>query len=248
MRLRGKKALVTGATSGIGQAIAEAFAREGAYVAIVGRNEQRGKQVVETIKSAGGSAVFFVAELTAKMDIDQLVKRVDETFGSVDILVNNAGIFPSGLTTQIDEATFDAVIAVNLKAPFFLSAALLPLMAKRGSGKVINITSGAAFVGAPPMALYGSSKAALTLLTKAWAAEYGPDGVNVNAISPGPTRTPGTMDGKESLEQVGQTLPARRIAQAIEIAGAAVYLASDEASYVHGTTIAVDGGGLAVVV
>ncbi|GHO91895.1 dehydrogenase [Reticulibacter mediterranei] len=248
MRLQGKKALITGATSGIGQAIAEAFAREGAYVAVVGRNEQRGKQVVETIKIVGGSAVFFAAELTAKTDIDRLMKAVDETFGPVDILVNNAGIFPSGLTTQIDEATFDAVIATNLKAPFFLSAILLPQMAKRGSGKVINITSGAAFVGSPPMALYGSSKAALTLLTKAWAAEFGPNGVNVNAISPGPTSTPGTMDGKESLEQVVQTLPARRIAQATEIAGAAVYLASDEASYVHGTTIAVDGGGLAVVV
>lgn len=248
MRLQGKTALVTGATSGIGQAIAEAFAREGARVGVVGRNAQRGEQVIETIRTAGGSAMFFAADLTARTEIDRLTKEVDETFGPVDILVNNAGIFPSGFTAQIDEATFDAVIATNLKGPFFLSAVLLPQMAKRGSGKVINITSGAAFVGAPAMALYGSSKAALTLLTKAWAAEFGPHGVNVNAISPGPTSTPGTMGGEEGLEQVVRAIPARRIAQATEIAGAAVYLASDEASYVHGATIAVDGGGLAIAV
>lgn len=248
MRLQGKRALITGATSGIGQAIAEAFAREGARVGIVGRNEQRGKQIVETIQIASGSAMFFAADLTTKTVIDRLAKEVDETFGPVDILVNNAGIFPGGLTTQIDEATFDAVIATNLKGPFFLSAALLPQMAKRGSGKVINITSGAAFVGAPTMALYGSSKAALTLLTKAWAAEFGPCGINVNAISPGPTSTPGTLSEEEGLEQVVRVIPARRIAQAKEIAGAAVYLASDEASYVHGATIAVDGGGLAIAI
>jgi NAD(P)-dependent dehydrogenase (short-subunit alcohol dehydrogenase family) len=248
MRLQDKRALITGATSGIGQAIAEAFAHEGAHVGVVGRNKQRGKRVVETIQTAGGSAMFFAADLTAKTDIDRLAKEVNETFGPIDILVNNAGIFPGGQTAQIDEATFDAVIATNLKGPFFLSAVLLPQMAKRGSGKVINITSGAAFVGTPTMALYGSSKAALTLLTKAWAAEFGPHGVNVNAISPGPTSTPGTTGEEEGLKQVVRALPARRIAQATEIAGAAVYLASDEASYVHGTTIAVDGGGLAVVI
>jgi NAD(P)-dependent dehydrogenase (short-subunit alcohol dehydrogenase family) len=117
MRLQDKRALITGATSGIGQAIAEAFAREGAHVGIVGRNEQRGKQVVERIQTACGSATFFAADLAAKTEIDRLAKEIDETFGPIDILVNNAGIFPGGLTAQIDEATFDAVIATNLKGP-----------------------------------------------------------------------------------------------------------------------------------
>lgn len=192
MRLQGKTALVTGATSGIGQVIAEAFAREGAQVAVVGRNEQRGKQVVETIRTAGGSAKFLAADLTSKTAIDLLAKETYETFGLVDILVNNAGVFPLGPTVQVDEATFDAVIMTNLKGPFFLTASLAPRMAERGSGKVITITTDAAFVGKVGLALYSSSKAALTLLTKAWAAEFGPNGVNINAIAPGPTRTPGT--------------------------------------------------------
>jgi NAD(P)-dependent dehydrogenase (short-subunit alcohol dehydrogenase family) len=246
MRLQGKTALVTGATSGIGQVIAEAYAREGARVAIVGRNEQRGKQVVEAIQAAGGSATFFAADLSSKTDVDQLVQKVGKTFGLVDILVNNAGIYLLGPTAQVDEATFDAVIATNLKGPFFLSAALLPQMAERGSGKVINITSAVAHFGAPGGALYGSSKAAVTLLTKSWAAEFGPSGVNVNAIAPGPTATPGTDGQEELLAQPVSGIPARRPAQATEIVGAAVYLASDEASYVHGITLPVDGGAIAV--
>ena len=119
----------------------------GRLVGVVGRNEARGRHVVETIRAAGGSATFLAADLTSKTAIDRLVKEADETFGLVDILVNNAGIYPLGPTAQVDEATFDAVIATNLKGPFFLTAALLPRMAKRGSGKVINITTGAALVG-----------------------------------------------------------------------------------------------------
>jgi NAD(P)-dependent dehydrogenase (short-subunit alcohol dehydrogenase family) len=229
MRLQGKTALVTGATSGIGEVLAEAFAREGAQVGVVGRNEQRGKQVAERIRAAGGSATFLAADMTSKTDIDHLVKQADEMFGLVDILVNNAGIYPLGPTAQVDEATFDAVINTNLKGPFFLSAALLPRMAQRGSGKVINITTGAALVGVAGAALYGASKAALTLLTKSWAAEFAASGVNVNAIAPGPVVTPGTT------------------AQATELVGAAVYLASDEASYVDGVTLPVDGGSIAAL-
>src|SRR5260221_8907579 len=246
MRLQGKTALVTGATSGIGQVIAEAFAREGAQVGVVGRNEQRGKQVVATIRAAGGSATFLAADMTSMTDIDHLVKQADETFGLVDILVNNAGIYPLGPTAQVDEATFDAVITTNLKGPFFLTAALLPRMAQRGSGKVINITTGAALIGIAGAALYGSSKAALTLLTKSWAAEFGPNGVNINASAPGPTRTPGTTTQGVELEDQARNVPARRVAQATDVVGAAVYLASDEANYVHGATLPVDGGASAV--
>jgi len=248
MRLQGKTALVTGATSGIGEVLAEAFAREGAQVGVVGRNEQRGKQVVERIRAAGGSATFLAADMTSKTDIDHLVKQADETFGLVDILVNNAGIYPLGPTAQVDEATFDAVINTNLKGPFFLSAALLPRMAQRGSGKVINMTTGAALVGIAGAALYGASKAALTLLTKSWAAEFAARGVNVNAIAPGPVATPGTTaQGTTVIDQLASVIPAHRVEQATELVGAAVYLASDEASYVHGVTLPVDGGSTAAL-
>jgi NAD(P)-dependent dehydrogenase (short-subunit alcohol dehydrogenase family) len=242
MRLQGKTALVTGATSGIGEVLAEGFAREGAQVGVVGRNEQRGKQVAERIRAAGGSATFLAADMTSKTDIDHLVKQADEMFGLVDILVNNAGIYPLGPTAQVDEATFDAVINTNLKGPFFLSAALLPRMAQRGSGKVINITSGAALVGIAGAALYGASKAALTLLTKSWAAEFAARGVNVNAIAPAQVVTPGTIAQGTVIDRVASVIPAHRVAQPTELVGAAVYLASDEASYVHGATLPVDGG------
>jgi NAD(P)-dependent dehydrogenase (short-subunit alcohol dehydrogenase family) len=246
MRLQGKTALVTGATSGIGEVLAEAFAREGAKVGVVGRNEQRGKQVAERIRAAGGSATFLAADMTSKTDIDHLVKQADEMFGLVDILVNNAGIYPLGPTAQVDESTFDAVINTNLKGPFFLSAALLPRMAQRGSGKVINITTGA--VGVSGAALYLASKAALTLLTKSWAAEFAASGVNVNAIAPGPTVTPGTTaQGTTVIDRLASVIPAHRVAQATELVGAAVYLASDEASYVHGATLPVDGGSTAAL-
>ncbi len=246
MRLQGKTALVTGATSGIGEAIAQAFAREGARVVVTGRDKQRGKAVVEAIRAAGGSAAFVAADLTSTAGIDRLAREATEAFGPIDILVNNAGIYPFGPTAQTDEATFDAVIRLNVKAPFYLTAALAPQMAERGSGKIINMTTMAAHVGIAGYALYGASKAALTLLTKSWAAEYGPSGVNVNAISPGPTRTPGTVEMGEGLDQLARTLPAGRPADPAEIAEAAVYLASPEANFVHGITLPVDGGRMAI--
>ena len=242
MRLPGKTALVTGATAGIGQAIAHALAREGAHVVVTGRDEQRGQAVVEAIRTAGGSATFVAADVTSKPAIDRLAREATEAVGPIDILVNNAGIYPFGPTAQTDETTFDAVITTNVKGPFYLTAALAPQMTARGSGKIINLTTMAAYVGIPEMALYGASKAALALLTKSWAAEFGPSGVNVNAISPGPTRTPGTAEMDEGLEQLARALPAGRAAEPWEIAEAAVYLASPEANFVHGITLHVDGG------
>jgi NAD(P)-dependent dehydrogenase (short-subunit alcohol dehydrogenase family) len=246
MRLQGKTALITGGTAGIGQAIAEAFAREGARVVITGRNEQRGHQVVDAIRARGAQATFLAADQTSVEAMRRLAQEATAVLGPIDILVNNAGIFPFGATAQTDEATFDAAMATNVKGPFYLTAALAPHMAARGRGKIINITTMAAHVGIPEMALYGATKAALTLLTKSWATEFGPNGVNVNAISPGPTRTPGTESMGEGLDQLAQTLPARRAASPSEIAEAAVYLASDEANFVHGATLPVDGGRIAI--
>lgn len=242
MRLQGKTALITGATSGIGEAIAEAFAWEGASVVVTGRDRQRGEAVVDTIRKAGGSAALVVADLTSKASADRLAKEAAKAFGPIDILVNNAATVAFGPTAQTGETTLDALLDTNVKAPFYLTADLASGMVERGSGKIINITAMIAYVGLPGMAAYGASKAALALLTKSWAAEFGPSGVNVNAISPGPTRTPGVEVLGEALDQLASTLPAHRVAQPGEIAEAAVYLASDESNFVHGVTLPVDGG------
>ena len=246
MRLAGKTALITGGTSGIGRAVAEAFAREGAQVAISGRDAARGQEVVEAITAAGGKATFIKADLRSLSAVQCLAHEAVAALGQVDILVNNAGIFIFSPTDTLDETSFDAMMATNVKAPFFLTAAIAPAMAERGTGKVINITTMAAYFGLPAASAYGASKAAVDLLTKAWAAEYGPRGVNVNAISPGPVRTEGTAAMGEDLDQLASLAPAGRPARPEEIAAAAVYLASDEADFVHGATLAVDGGRVAV--
>jgi NAD(P)-dependent dehydrogenase (short-subunit alcohol dehydrogenase family) len=241
--LYGKKALVTGATSGIGKATALALAAAGATVAVSGRDKEKGAAVVDVIRASGGSAVFMAAELIdADAAVDLATRAADALGGNVDILVNSAGVFPFGPTDSHDEATFDAVYALNVKAPWFLVAALAPAMAEQGSGAVVNVSTMVAQFGAAGMALYGSSKAALELLTKAWAAEFGPKGVRVNAISPGPTRTEGTAGMGEALDQLASLAPAGRPASPEEIASAIVYLASDEASFVYGAVLAVDGG------
>ncbi|MDB5058624.1 MAG: short-chain dehydrogenase, partial [Chloroflexi bacterium] len=190
-RLQGKTALVTGSTSGIGRAVAMAFAAEGAHVVVSGRDKARGEEVVAAIRAADGRADLVTADLS--QGVEAARRLADEATrvlgGRVDVLVNNAGIFPGGPTADVDEETFDAVYRVNVKAPFFLTAALAPRMAERGTGAIINIGSWVGSLALGGSAMYGSSKAALELLTKAWSAEFGPAGVRVNAVSPGLVRT-----------------------------------------------------------
>ncbi|MGW5360804.1 SDR family NAD(P)-dependent oxidoreductase [Actinopolymorpha pittospori] len=245
-QLRGKSALVTGGNSGIGRAAAIALAELGAHVVITGRDEVRGSQVVETIRSAGGRADFLASDLSDKASVRSLASRTRNLVGDVDILVNNAGIYPFGPTDQTTEENFDSVFALNVKAPFFLVAEFAPEMAKRGSGAIINLSTMVAEFGAAGMALYGASKAALVLLTKSWAAEYGPHGVRVNAVSPGPTRTEGTAVMGEDLDTLAATAPAGRPGSAQEIAEAITFLATDRSSFVHGAVLPVDGGRVAV--
>jgi NAD(P)-dependent dehydrogenase (short-subunit alcohol dehydrogenase family) len=199
--------------------------------------------VVRAIEAAGGSAFFVHADLSDADSASDLAVRANEALGGrVDILVNNAGIFPFGPTDSFAETAFDAVYALNVKAPWFLVAALAPAMVVRGSGAVVNVSTMVAGFGVSGMALYGSSKAALELLTKSWAAEYGPKGVRVNGVSPGPTRTEGTAEMGDALDELASLGPAGRPASAEEIAAAVVFLASDEASFVHGAVLPVDGG------
>jgi NAD(P)-dependent dehydrogenase (short-subunit alcohol dehydrogenase family) len=240
-------ALVTGGTSGIGRATANKLAQLGVHVVVVGRNEERGAKVVAEIRSAGGKADFISSDLRDASSAREVARRAAELgSGHVDILVNSAGIFPFGPTEQTKEEEFDRVYAINVKVPYFLVAELAPLMAKRGNGAIVNVSTMVADYGASGTSLYGSSKAAINLLTKAWAAEYGPRGVRVNAVSPGPTRTEGTDAMGEGLQQLAAQAPAGRPATPDEIAEAIVFLATDRSSFIYGAKLAVDGGRTAI--
>jgi len=240
-------ALVTGGNSGIGRATALALAQRGVQVILSGRDVARGEKAVAEIQAAGGTANFVAADLNDESSARELARRATELGGGhVDILVNSAGVFPFGPTHEASEADFDWVYDVNVKVPFFLVAALAPGMAARGHGAIVNVTTMAAEFGVSGMALYGSSKAALVLLTKSWAAEYGPSGVRVNAVSPGPTRTEGTAAMGEALDQLASGAPAGRPGLPEEIGSAIAYLASEDASFVHGAVLPVDGGRTAV--
>ena len=240
-------ALITGGTSGIGRAAANKRAQLGIHVIVVGRNAERGVKAVAEIRAAGGEADFISSDLRDASGTREVARRAVELGnGHVDILINSAGIFPFGPTHETTEEVFESVYSLNVKAPYFLVAALAPLMAKRGKGAIVNVSTMVADYGTAGMGLYGSTKAAINLLTKAWAAEYGPSGVRVNAVSPGPTRTEGTDAMGEGLAQLAAQAPAGRPATADEIAEAIVFLATDRASFIHGAKLAVDGGRTAV--
>jgi NAD(P)-dependent dehydrogenase (short-subunit alcohol dehydrogenase family) len=242
MELNDKTVLVTGGTSGIGRATAEAFGAAGAEVIVTGRDETRGAEVVAGIEAAGGSGRFVQADLGNPADVAGLAAAS----GDVDILVNNAGVFTFAPSHETSSEELRRMFEVNVFAPFVLTAAIAPAMAARGHGAIVNVSTMVAAFGLPGMSAYGSSKAALELLTKSWAAEYGPQGVRVNAVAPGPTRTPGTEPMGDALDALATTLPLGRPAEVAEIASAIVFLASDAAAYISGAIVPVDGGRRAV--
>ena len=240
-------ALITGGTSGIGRATANKLAQLGIHVIVVGRNAERGAKTVAEIRAAGGKADFISSDLRNASSAREVARRAVELGnGHIDILINNAGIYPFGPTHEMSEEMFDKVYSLNVKVPYFLVAELAPPMAERGKGAIVNLSTMVADYGAAGMSLYGSSKAAINLLTKTWTAEYGPSGVRVNAVSPGPTRTEGTDAMGEGLDQLAAQAPAGRPATANEIAEAIVFLATDRANFIHGAKLAVDGGRTAV--
>jgi NAD(P)-dependent dehydrogenase (short-subunit alcohol dehydrogenase family) len=251
-RLQGRTALITGSTSNIGRSIAVAFAREGAHVVVSGRDETRGAEVVDQIRADGGKADFARADLDGSSAASHALAAEASALlgGHVDVLVNNAGIYPYSTTPSTDDALFDQVFGVNVKAPFFLTQALVPAMISAGGGVVVNLGSWITRLGVPSGAIYSSTKGAMETLTRAWASEFGSQGIRVNAISPGVIASEGWDDAiRQTADVMMHGTPAGRSGHPDAIAGAAVYLASGDAEFVHGIVLDVDGGrtGVAVV-
>jgi NAD(P)-dependent dehydrogenase (short-subunit alcohol dehydrogenase family) len=238
--LDGLTALVTGATSGIGRATAELLAARGAEVIVHGRHAARGAAVVDAITAQDGRARFAAADLSDPAALDHLAGEA----GAVDVLVNNAGLAWFGPTPDLDVATFDQLFEANVRAPYFLVAALAPKMAARGSGSIINVGSMAGQIGMAGGAAYGATKAALASMTRSWAAELSPAGVRVNAVAAGPVYTP--IQDAGITEGIGATTLLARAAQPSEIASVIAFLASPAASYITGAILAADGGRTAI--
>jgi NAD(P)-dependent dehydrogenase (short-subunit alcohol dehydrogenase family) len=236
MELAGHKALVTGGTSGIGRVIAQQLAAAGAEVIVSGRNEERGAETVAAIEAAGGKARFAAADMN---DLDS-VGRLAEEAADVDVLVNNAGIFDFVPAQEQGVASYDEMFQVNVRALYFLTASIAPRMAARGEGSVINISTMAASIALPGASVYSATKAAVESFTRTWAAEFGPSGVRVNTVSPGPTLTEGAP--LEMVGALGKTTLLGRHASTAEIAAAVAFLASPRSTYITGATLPVDGG------
>lgn len=237
--LTGQTALVTGGTAGIGLACARLLADAGATVLITGRNRERGEAAAAAID---GKVRFIQADMSDLASIAALVEQNPR----VDILVNNAATFPGAMTVEQDVVSFESTFDTNVRGTYFLVAGLVPGMLDRGYGSIINVTSMVASKGVPGASVYSASKAAVESLTRTWAAEFGPRGVRVNTVAPGPTNTEGVVaEWGDTNDELGRTLPLGRTAEPAEIAQAVLFLASGASSFVTGLTLHADGGGAA---
>ncbi len=252
MRLKGKVALITGGTSGIGSATAIRFAAEGAAVAITGRNTERGEQVVRDIVANDGEALFIKSDVRIAEDCRQAVDQTLERFGKIDVLFNNAGVFHPKSIPDLTEEEWDETIDSSLKGAFLMSKYVLPSMIERGSGSIIHTSSGWGILGGDKAAAYCAAKGGLIVMAKAMAIDHGPDGIRVNCVCPGDVMTPMLPDDAakrgmswDDYEVVAAERPLGRIGTTEDIANAVLYLASDESSFVTGDALVVDGGGVA---
>jgi NAD(P)-dependent dehydrogenase (short-subunit alcohol dehydrogenase family) len=252
MQLAGRVALITGGASGIGRAAALLFAREGAAVALADLNTDGGQRVVNQISKSGGRAFFEGIDVTRVADCQRLVERAIREFGRIDVLFNNAGIIRRATVLDLSEDDWDRVMAVNVKSIYLLSREVIPHMQKAGGGTIINTASGWGLTGGAKAAVYCASKGAVVLLTKAMAVDHGPQKIRVNCICPGDTDTGMLREEAQKLGEENSRFladaakrPLGRVGTPDEIAQAALYLASDASSFVTGTALVVDGGGLA---
>jgi NAD(P)-dependent dehydrogenase (short-subunit alcohol dehydrogenase family) len=252
MRLGNKTALITGAGSGIGRATALLFAREGAAVAIADINQEAGNNTAAAITTNGGRALFERTDVSSAADCKRTVERSIREFGSIDILFNNAGIIRRATVLELTEKDWDLTMRVNLRSMYLMCREVIPHMLKSGSGSIINMASGWGLAGGPKAAAYCASKGAVVLITKALAVDHGRQNIRVNCLCPGDTDT-GMLRSEAQQLGVPETefladsgrRPLGRMGTPEDIAKAALYLASDAASFVTGAALVVDGGGLA---
>jgi NAD(P)-dependent dehydrogenase (short-subunit alcohol dehydrogenase family) len=252
MRLQERVALITGGTSGIGEATALLFAREGARVAIVGRNRERGIDVCNRIQQTGAEAIFLPADVSSASDCERCVQETLRRFGRIDILFNNAGVFYPQTALECSEREWDEQIAVNLKGTFLMSKFVLPGMIARHSGVIVNNASGWGIVGGDHAVAYCASKGGVVLMTKAMAIDHGRQGIRVNCVCPGDVDTPMLpADAKKRGLNWNDYIagcanrPLGRVGTVDEIAKAVLFLASDDSSFMTGAALVVDGGGTA---
>ena len=252
MRLVGKVALITGGTSGIGRAAAVLFAREGASVVVTGRDEGRGREVVREIEAEGGRGRFVRTDVTSAEDCRRAVAETLDAFGRLDVLFNNAGVYIAGDVTGCTEEEWDEQVDVSLKGTYLMCREAVPVMVAQGGGSIVNNSSGWGLVGGERAVAYCAAKGGVVVMTKAMAMDHGRHGIRVNCICPGDTVTP--MEHKDA-EHRGMTWedyvagasdrPLGRMGDPDEVASAALFLASDESSFITGAAIPVDGGGVA---
>ena len=243
MTLEGKVAIVTGAGQGIGQTTALRFARDGARVAVVEINEETGQSTTQEIERQGGKSLFVRADVSDHADAGRMVQTVHEHFGRIDVLINNAGILRDAQLHKMDEADFDAVINVNLKGTFNCTQAVAPIMREQGSGSIVNAASVVGLHGNFGQTNYVASKAGVIGMAKTWAKELGRKGVRVNAVAPGFIGTEMIENMPEKIiNQMQSQVPMGRLGEPEEVAAVYAFLASDEASYINGSVISVDGG------
>jgi NAD(P)-dependent dehydrogenase (short-subunit alcohol dehydrogenase family) len=252
MKLDGKVALITGGTSGIGRATAALLAKEGAAVALTGRNQERGEGVAQAINDAGGEAIFIRSDVRFADDCRQAVEQTLERFGRIDVLFNNAGVLYASTVPECTEEEWDETIDSSLKGAFLMSKYALPSMIERGSGSIIHTSSGWGILGGERAAAYCAAKGGLVVMAKAMAIDHGPHGIRVNCVCPGDVDTPMLPDDAqkrgmswEDYMASASDRPLGRVGTAEEIARAVLFLASDDSSFVTGEALVVDGGGIA---
>jgi len=246
--MNGKTAIITGGGSGFGQATAVKLAEKGANICIVDISEENGQESVALCEKAGASVIFVQADVSKLEDVKRYVAETMEHFGKIDMFFNNAGISGSGVRTlECSEEEFEAIVNVNLKGAFYGLKYVVNEMLQTGGGSVVNTASLGGVVGMPTLGAYSATKHGIVGLTKTIAGEYGRDNIRINAIAPGTNETPMVKAfPAEAIQQMADAVPMGRLGQLEEVANVVAFLLSDEASYVHGAVVSIDGGSAAL--